>query len=158
MKIDLTQLKIDFPEEPTERENDGSGGEIYRMYDVGGYVGSSLVGDLKIYLTTSPVNDFFYDLSTVPSARRPVVFHLKTEECLRGQGVAGRLIVLVNEITKRRFGQPLACDVDFRLNSIDGWQQRGFAQFPACRVFEKLEQRGLAHRRDYDGKPRWIMN
>jgi len=155
MKIDLTQLKIDFPKEP-----DYDNGRR-RDYRVCGYSGDVEVGHVTVALLSSSLaenDDFWFEKKEEIWVPRPLAFFQQTEFAYSGQGINGRLLVLVNEETKRRYQMPLASSTNFLVNAIFDWEEHGFSERPAMRVWEKLEQEGLAYRRDCDGKPRWIMN
>jgi len=161
-KIDLDKIIIEpFPENPTciLRHEPG---KIRYDYKLSGFFNENEIGHLTISLMHHLENlrkrdNFWFDLSKKPPVIRPFVFFQKTEEAYRGQGVSGRLIVLANELSKIKFGQPLYSSISFVPNYFPIWDKKPKFEQPGKRVWEKLERDGLAKSCPYHGKPRWVM-
>jgi hypothetical protein len=160
MKVDVSRLRVDFPEDPLTTKVRGVCG-FWEDYEVYGIIDGVKVGELEIARLVeypdSKLSDFWHNLSFNPPLSRPVVVHQRTYEDFRGNGISGELIILANEIAKRRFNEPMASDITFLVNDKRNWQKGGFAEYPAMRVWEKLEERGLAYRRDCSLGLCWSM-
>jgi len=161
MKIDLSGLTINFSERPDNIREDEQKGRLWRDYDVHCSIGGVKAGLIRVSLAdkypSEELNDFWHNLDTIPPAVRPVVVWQETEKDFYGQGVCGKLITLANEIAKVKFGQPLASDTHFIGSPAYNWKERGFAEHPSRRVWEKLEQQGRAYRRAVKDHARWVM-
>lgn len=154
MKIDLLKIKIKYPVKPFIDRNSR------KDYKVFGYFGNDPIGHITVAMLDSHIeekDDFWFERKGKLWVSRPVAFYQKTEEEFRGFGVSEKLLVLVNEETKKRYQMPLASGSIFFRNPDCTWKEKGLAERPAKRVWEKLEQEGLAYRRDYQGRPRWVM-
>ena len=81
---------------------------------------------------------FWNDLNLKPL---PVVTDQFTEEGFRGKGLNTFLIAAANEIYARRFGVSLYSHVELREGSQKVW--------------EKLEEKGLAKKIEWQGRARW---
>lgn len=160
MKIDLTKLTIKFPEEPTEIKEDEEKRKCWHNYLVPCF-SDKQVGCIRVSLAIKYPEkyrgDFWHNLDVSPIKIRPVVIWQNTDENFYGNGISGKIITLANEIAKNRFNQPLASDTLFCASPSCYWDIYDFAERPAMRVWEKLEEQGLAYRKDYQNKPRWIM-
>ncbi len=143
-----------FPEKPFWR------GEYRTEYSFIGYLTPDIkVGHITVAVLDSDArkDDFWFEKQGRVFIPRPLAFFLGTEPAFRGQGVAGRLLVLVNEKVKQRWQLPLFSGTSYCTNSCWEWKEKGYAERPAMRVWEKLEERGLAVRKPYQGNPRWVM-
>jgi hypothetical protein len=160
MKIDLSQVRIEFPEKPTKIWDHHSKA-CFQDYRVFGYFGEEQIGHITVSLCQlmedSEKCDFWFEKKKKVWIPRPVAVFQRTESGYKGQGVSGKLLVLVNETVKSKYNMPLASDLTFCRRSPQEYDERVFAERPAMRVWEKLEEQELAYRRDYHHKPRWIM-
>jgi hypothetical protein len=160
MKIDLTRLTIDFPQNPTQVW-DHSSSRIYYDYRVYGLFESNRVGYVNVSIPgemNDKKNDFWFEKRGKIWIPRPVAVFQSTEEEYRGQGVSGQLLILVNQFVKNKYDASLASDTIFCSNPVGDWHDRGFSSGrPAKRVWRKLEELGLAYRRNYRNSARWVM-
>lgn len=160
MKIDLSKIRIEFPEKPT-RVWDHYSKHSFHDYRVFGYFGEEQVGYITVSLCQlmdgDEKNDFWFEKKKKVWVPRPVAVFQRTERAYVGQGVNGKLLILVNEEVKRKNDMPLASDITFCPRHRYKDDKESFAERPAIRVWEKLEEQGLAYRRDYHRKPRWVM-
>lgn len=158
--MDLSQIRIEFPESPT-RIWDHSPKTIFHDYRVLGYLDDGKVGHINVsvcqLMAGEEKNDFWFMKRKKLWTPRPVAVFQRTELDYRGQGVSGKLLVLVNEEVQKKYGLPLVSDTTFCSSPVADWKSRGFAERPAIRVWEKLEREGLASRCDYKNLPRWVM-
>jgi hypothetical protein len=158
-KINLEELRIDFPEKPCKIWADNPDILIYD-YQSTGYLFNQKVGYITISIASpdSKEKDWFYfsylGSKIIPL---PVVSYQSTEEEYRGQSISGGIIILSNEITKRIFKHPLISDTNFLQNKNSDWKKKGYARYPGMRVWQKLEDDSLAYYHPYDGEPRWMM-
>ena len=160
MKINLSQFVINFPDKPDNIREDEPYGKTWHDYTVSGLINKIELGKIRISLAVKypphQLNDFWHNMDENPPRARPVVAYQETEEKFFGNGISGRIIILANEIVKIKFNEPLASDTLFVSSIYFDYQERGFAKYPSRRVWEKLEEQGLAYRRDCN-HPRWIM-
>jgi hypothetical protein len=154
MKVDLSKLRIEFPERPNY-DNDRRTDYRVECYFENEGVGHVTIARLNSCLAEN--DDFWAEKREEIWIPRSVVFFQETKLGFRGHGINGRLLVLANEETKRRYQMPLASSTNFLINELHNWEEHSFAEYPSMRVWEKLELEGLAYRKDYQGKPRWVM-
>lgn len=154
MKIDLSQLRIEFPEKPTWAYGSR------RDYHISGYFSGLEVGHITLAMLDSSrvdKDDFWFENRSGVWVPRPLVFFQSTKLGFFGQGINGKLLTLLNEETKKRYQMPLVSSTNFLPNALAVWRENDYAERPAKRVWEKLEEQGLAYRKDFEGKSRWVM-
>jgi len=159
IKINLDELRIDFPQKPSKIWDHDSK-KVFYDYRVWAFSGEDKVGHITVSVCQAyPIGErctFWFDRRCKYSAR-PVVVFQDTEEDYKGQGINGRVIVLANELAKERFHQPLVSDNHFIRNPRHLHEDFNYALYPSMRVWEKLEAAGLAKSACYKHKPRWAM-
>lgn len=162
MKINLQDIVIqNIPDKPTKIW-DSSPQKVFHDYKVFGYFRGQEVGHITVSLCQystikDDINDFWFEKKRKIWIPRPVAVFQGTENPYRGKGVSGEMLIMVNELVKERFNRPLASDTTFCENYFGSWNNKNYAKRPAMRVWEKLEEKGLAYSKPYKGNPRWIM-
>ena len=160
-KLNLSEIRIEFLEEPTRNFNHDNG-NLWYDYDISAFIDKTKLGHITISRRTGIArdkkpDDFWFNLNFDPPIMRPVVVYQDTFEKYRGRGVSGRILVLANEKAKKIFDEPLASDTLFSQNQARNFAGKNYHPYPGMRVWQKLDKEELAYFRPFNDKPRWIM-
>lgn len=159
-RINLNSITINFPNEPSKIWNNDPR-YIFQDYRAKAYFLGDEIGHITVSIALAypenERNDFWFHKKGKKSLARPVAVFQETERAYRGQGINVKMLKLVNRIVKARFNEPLASDTTFVGNADYQWKEKNYAEHPAIRTWEKLQEERLAYFRPYKDIPRWIM-
>jgi len=143
---------------PSRHTGEWSQNVQIESYDIRATHGGKQIAKIKVTVRGNPeiygnpkkpgdTIHFFFDTTTRPPTPKPYVEWQETEPEYRGRGICGRLIKTANNFYRGRLGTPIHSSTHFILDN----------PCTSKRVWQKLEEQGLAMHEPYHGKSRWRM-